>query len=446
MTIAMALALVLHPTTPKQTGDPVLVNVRDFGATGDGQLRIADLSGKKGKYPAGASKDLVGIQEAILSASPGETVFIPAGEYVLSAGESDPVIKVEKSISILGEPGSRLEVPVAKDGGSSKAFLLLFTSSKQISNVGIRHINLYRGYASFVGAQNAFIDGVTVEHCTFEDGWFTRDKATIPSYFAPAKVNTDTSGFELSLARVKNAVVKSNTFKRSDKVPGRGIVLWRTLDTSVTDNTFTGAFITAINGSGAVANKSGGFDSDTRVVNTVIRGNRATRSTKLEDLSEDHGMYIWGAKNTTIAGNTVKGWSLSDAGGSLKFRNAEGATIEDNTFIGSGLLLYSYSAPQGSSIPMLRDVTVRNNTIDLTGSVAKSSSASVQGRAGISYWRNFGKESDTMERNIVIHKNKIVNGSIQILGPANGPAFTVADNIASLVVIRPKGAKTRVGN
>ncbi|HLO98361.1 MAG TPA: right-handed parallel beta-helix repeat-containing protein [Fimbriimonas sp.] len=446
MTIAMAIALVLQPNTPKQTdNNPVLVNVRDFGATGDGQMRVADLSGKKGKYPSGASRDLVGIQEAVLAAKPGETVFIPAGEYVLSAGESDPVIKVDKSISILGEPGSRLEVPIDKNGSSS-AFLLLFTSSKPLSNVSIRHINFFRGYASFVGAQGSFIDGVTVEHCTFEDGWFTRDKANIPSYFAPAKVNTDTSGFELSLARVKNVVVKSNTFKRSDKVPGRGLVLWRTLDTTVQDNTFTGAFITAINGSGAVANSSGGFDNDTRVVNTVIRGNRVTRSTKFADLAEDHGMYIWGAKNTTIAENTIKGWSLSDAGGSLKFRNAEEATIEDNTFVGSGLLLYSYSAPQGSSIPMLRDVTVRNNTIDLTGSVAKSSSASVQGRAGISYWRNFGKESDTMERNILIHKNKIVNGSIQILGPANGPAFTVADNVASLVVIRPKGAKTRIGN
>lgn len=445
MSIALSLAMLMGSQPEPNTA---VVNVKDFGAVGDGQIHVAtasDLSKAKGKYPAGATKDLVAIQEAVLAAKAGDVVFVPSGEYVLDAAKQDPVIKIDKSISLQGEAGSRLEAPIDKDG-TSTGFLVVFTSSKALSNVGLRHINFFRGYASFAGAQGNFLNGVTVEHCTFEDGWFSRDKSEIPSYFNPPKVNTDNSGFELSIARAKNVSVKDNTFKRSDKVPGRGVVLWRTLNTRIEGNTFNGAFITAINGSGAVADKDGSFMDDTRVVETVIVDNKATRSTQLKDLSEDHGMYIWGAKNTTISRNTIKGWSLSDAGGSLKFRNAEGATIEDNSFIGSGLLLYSYAAPEGSKIPMLRDVTVRNNVIDLTGSVAKTSSASVQGRAGISYWRNFGKESDTHERNIVINRNRIVNGTIQILGPANGPAFTVAENDASLVVIRPKGAKTRIGN
>ncbi|WOO43399.1 hypothetical protein [Rubellicoccus peritrichatus] len=76
--------------------------------------------------------------------------------------------------------------------------------------------------------------------------------------------------------------------------------------------------------------------------------------------TEDHATYHHDVWNLIHRRNTMKGWSDSSSGGSIKIKNVNKVQVYDNTYYTSGLL----GRVEPATVSEFQDVYIRNNTIN----------------------------------------------------------------------------------
>jgi hypothetical protein len=185
--------------------------------------------------------------------------------------------------------------------------------------------------------------------------------------------------------------------------------MWRSTGIRVDGNYFLGRMRTAINVNGSknentfaadptttctAANVGGTcvidwatdqHSADIEIIKNVIeRDPTPAPGGKNGQVYEDHGIYVWGTERISILSNSIHGWSATPHGGCVKLASTDDVRIERNT-CGSGILLFTHiygngtSAPEPgddggaclladalphySAPPMLKNVSVSNNTV-----------------------------------------------------------------------------------
>lgn len=434
-----------------------MINPLSFGAKGinsmdyleDGELAKSNF---KGSYKIGDSWDLIGIQEAILSANQGDTVCVPKGKYNIfrnknvSAGTaSHASITVKSGISIIGISKPIIQSPLRED--QSRAAFKLTDNSQEIgSSIRIAGLHFSYGFLLFssTGSDVRRGDNIVIEDNEFDGGFVggitSFNDPEIPSSIDGTTLNSQQAGYVILISKINNAIIRNNIFRRDNKGPGRGIALFRTTNASIINNQMTGHFITAINVAGGKLSSPGILFDDSRNISSSIMNNIISRTASLTELTEDHGIYVVYGKNISIKGNQISGFSLGETGGSVKARNGEQYFIEDNFFKGSGVFLYNYDAT-GFGINYLRDVVVARNVVDQCNSPVGRPNGLALERAGIFFWSNISNRDANYiyEDNIKISSNKVHDGIIKVVEPLRGEAFSLIDNTAFKVSGEPVG-------
>ena len=163
-----------------------------------------------------------------------------------------------------------------------------------------------------------------------------------------------------------------------------------------------------------------------------INGYSVLKNKSIEvNYAEDHGIYVWGVAGIVIIGNSISGWSPTASGGSVKIRNGEDITIQNNTFNDSGIMAYTYEGTNqcntnsnvvNASCPpaYLKNVDIKGNIIVLTTNESDRCQ-------GIVY--------------ILIYQNKLYGGCIRIEN-AYSPAFKVYENTVNDCIYTVDGVES----
>lgn len=309
---------------------------------------------------------LAQMNAVIAAANSGQTVYVQPGTYNITGK-----LTMKNGITLRPVSGT----PVF-DATANTAQLLEMAYTSDISNCKIIGISYKNVRYKVTDASN-----VIFNNCIFDYG--VRKSGTDKAYLSDAYIH---------FIRVNQGEIKYCTFSRRVNKSGRGIYNTGSTGIQITNNTFgnggtTGYFVTAIN------------DNST---NSYISANTIRRIASWVNVAEtDHGIYTHSFNNMQIVGNNISGWPANEAGGAVKARNGDKLTISNNTFNNSGVMLYTYSH---ATQPYLRNVIVRDNTINLSGPPANNI------YNGIGYWRNTTSGS---EYSIRIANNKLPNGTIK---------------------------------
>lgn len=320
------------------------------------------------------------INTVLNAASSGDTVEVESGTYVIT-GE----LAIKSGISI-HKQSSVTPIFTAYDTSTSEMLEQYWSSNN--SNVDIYGIQFRNIRINIRNASNT-----SFRYCIFDYG--RREAGTTKAYTQDAYIQ---------MYNCDDMLVKGNVFKRRVGNSGRGIYTVDCVDTEIANNTFgnggtEGYFVTAIN------DNSDGTD---------ITGNTISRNASWVDADEtDHGIYVHSFNNITIENNTISGWPASGEGGAIKIRNGDGALIQNNTMLTSGILMYVYSSTVDH--PYLKNVEIINNTISVASAVNDI-------YHGIGYWRNTSA-SGFYEESILISGNCLSNGTLKISSPVNATLF-----------------------
>jgi hypothetical protein len=414
--LASAFAIV---KTPKDTAESMGVFRRAPAPT----VRIVNVT----KYQKGGRTDSEAIQAAINAANPGDTVFFPGGRYNL-----DKPFWFGSGVNHVGDP----KTAAVLVGRGRTSLLLKHTPSEPLHKTTIRGLQFDNVELSLSGDQSysSFTD-VTLEDCIFRNG-----KRSVPW-----------SSDYLRLAYTVGVTIDGCTFLRDSRSGGRGLVLERTHSSVIKDSYFgstrdledgapNGYFRTAINLTG--------YDepSQARNEDVIIDGNVWRRNEKIPcpfeapSRCEDHGLYVWGAKDVFISGNFGDGWSNTGAGGSVKVRNSEDIFIVGNHFLRSGILAHTHWHAKPKH---LERVVIADNRFDLLGNSGPGS--------GVVYWRSTDNELSNGsycrivggEDDIVIANNRFVAGGSIDVRCAEGRKFCIEGNAGMRLFLRVPSVRTR---
>jgi len=379
--------------------------------------------------------DTAAFQAAIDAATEGQEVYAPAGRYRLGQGADS--LRISLGMSLVGD-GAVL----AGEGASGTMFEISNRRADQgyapIDKLRVRgfvfdNVRLYfRGKRGARGARD-----IEITDCTFQNGYQL-------NVVGPRRKLKHWARPYASLIRVRDGRIERNTFLRSQGHGGRGVVIESSADVLIKDNRFgkiengrvtQAHFRTAINVHGndkrcdSMASDCVEYAEGISITdNVLLRGPSGEVST--EPASEDHGIYVRTFRDVRIRRNTIRGWSPTAHGGSVKIRQGTDALISENTMVGSGVLLNVY----GNNHPhYLKRVQVVNNDIDMQGAKCRKGEA----HRGILYYRKLSRpEATGLEESIEILDNRITDGGCVAVVNANAAGLCVAGN----------GLPTRVRN
>jgi hypothetical protein len=403
---------------------PSCVNVLSLGGRGDGLSHpiTAEELRSRGwaiKYRAGDEWDTIALQEAIDSAGPSETVFIPKGSYLifrLGANQTNRGFQLKSGLRVLSD-GAELRAPQ----GKSFDYAFNAQGSSTLQNILVKGI-VFDGITFKLNSLAApyLMSNITFERCAFLNG----------------SGQGGDNGYQIIANYVSGLVIESCRFERDSRRIGRSVIVQISRRVRIANSSWSGHFITAINVGGVSETGSAVFD-DGRSTDIEIDHNKLYRAPG--SYAEDHGIYAWGMRRLSVTSNEIAGWSLSAAGGGIKVRNGEDIAVRFNRLHGSGILLYAYYNSRLTFPNYLRNVAVEHNDIDLSGAAASTDGNSnfATYRPGISYWKNFA--GDDKSESIAIRYNEIKSGSITVFQPAHGPGFQITHNRVSYLALFPSG-------
>ena len=318
---------------------------------------------------------LAHLNELISQASYGDTVYLEPAVYII-----DGMINMVPGITLKGRDSIKPILDATAQ--ASELFEVTFTNP-DVSNCTFMNLTFYNVKMKFTPDTDYAIENVVFDGCLFDQGK-RRPGSDEKSY------TNDTYIFFL---KVEDAAIRNCTFLRRKGNDGRGVANKYTRNTIIENNNWggnspdtTGYFVSAINERGT---------------NTIIRNNTITKHPSWAPLEkQDHGIYALDFNGVSISNNVISGWPPNGSGGSIKARNGQNITIENNTFTTSGILLYVYETEKIQQ--HLKNVLIKNNVIEIIGG---DQTASIYN--GIGYW------TDTEYRNeysIRIDGNTITNG------------------------------------
>ena len=320
------------------------------------------------------------INTVLNTASYGDTIEVESGTYVITGK-----LAIKSGISI-HKQSSVTPIFTAYDTSTSEMLEQYWSSNNSDVDIyGIQFRNIR------INIRNA--SNTSFRYCIFDYG--RRQAGTTKTYTQDAYIQ---------MYNCDDILVKGNVFKRRIGNSGRGIYTVDCVDTEISNNTFgnggtEGYFVTAIND-----NSDG----------TSITGNTISRNESWVDFDEtDHGIYVHSFNNITIENNNISGWPASGEGGAIKIRNGDGAVVQNNTMLTSGIIMYVYVST--SNHPYLKNIEILNNTISVVNSPDDI-------YHGIGYWRNTNT-SGFYEESILISDNCLANGTLKISNPVNTGLF-----------------------
>lgn len=333
--------------------------------------------------PAGAPQ--AEIQAIIDGAVAGDIVSFSPGTYYLTGP-----LTLKNGITIEGNNCTWI--------GDDYYNVVKVIDTARLSNVTIQNLLTQNVHFRFWPTNPANVSGITISNVEFSDGLAELGQTAIDSRFM--------------IVKATNTTITGCRFLRTAGYPGKGIQLYLAQNTTITNNLFGttssttpnpetyGYFKTAINTNNGAT--TGGF-----VSNTTISNNHIYRTAAMPDdaANSDHGIYTLGFDGMTIANNVINGWVALNSGGAVKMRQGRNGTIQNNTFVRSGILLYVYD---NNLIQELRNVRVLNNTITVEGYDGVPHIYD-----GIGFWRNF-VTYNVAEYSVRIEGNTIYNGAICI--------------------------------
>lgn len=337
------------------------------------------------------------IQAIINSSASGDTISFASGTYNFTSA-----LTLKSGLVVQGNGCTW--------NGNNASNIVKVVDAASLSNVTINNLTANNVMFRLWGSPGASaVNNVTFSNITFQNGRAESGLAQIDSRYLQFKAT--------------NVTVSACTFLRTSSFPGKCLHLYLAEGMSFTGNkvgttsstspnpSTHGYFKTAINMNSDSVN--GGL------VNATISNNHIYRNTSMaiDSTNCDHGIYAHGFNSLTISNNTISGWPAAATGGAVKIRNGENATVSNNTFIRSGVLMYVYTT---GYYLFLRNVDVIDNTItqdswDGTPSIHK----------GIGFWRNYGDSTEEAEESIYISGNTITRGCINIATNTNTDFFNL---------------------
>ena len=238
------------------------------------------------------------IQDAINSATPGDTIFVEAGVY----NEFD--ISINKPLTLIG-----LNFPVID--AEEKGYILNITADS-VTISGFKLINVGKSYTKDYSAIHTYrINDFVIENNIFENPFFA-----------------------IHIEKSKNGVIRNNTIlgvAKEEHNSGNGIHLWHTSRVEVTDNKIEkmrdGIYFEFVKHSTVSGNESRNniryglhfmFSNDDKYENNIFEKNGA-------------GVAVMFSKNIVMRNNIFKlNWGTSSYG--LLLKEIYDATIYDNIF------------------------------------------------------------------------------------------------------------------
>ncbi len=238
------------------------------------------------------------IQDAINSATPGDTIFVEAGVY----NEFD--ISINKPLTLIG-----LNFPVID--AEEKGYILSITADS-VTISGFKLINVGKSYTKDYSAIHTYrINDFVIENNIFENPFFA-----------------------IHVEKSKNGVIRNNIIHgdaKEEHNSGNGIHLWHTSRVEVTDNKIEkmrdGIYFEFVKHSTVKGNESRNnlryglhfmFSNDDKYENNIFEKNGA-------------GVAVMFSKNIVMRNNIFKlNWGTSSYG--LLLKEIYDATIYDNIF------------------------------------------------------------------------------------------------------------------
>lgn len=278
---------------------------------------------------------------------------------------------------------------------SNNALLYFSKGDIEVRNIQFENISF-----RFLPTLKSDISRIYIENITMIDG-FNGEYSYIPGSSSVAST-VASNDHQISMVNVKGAMIYKSAFSREQNELGRGISLSSSQEIKIIRNTCKGYYVTCLNIGGS-KKKDGIFPDDLRGFNIEISQNSFIRFSGGEPATatigqeidrrvviEDHGIYIWGAKNISMTGNNIQGWSRTSSGNSIKLRDSENINILNNIFKTSGLSLYVHSCLPDVSC-YLRNVSISGNIFSETPDDTRSTLPVLNelGKSNTSYYTVF---------------------------------------------------------
>ncbi|MBI2026972.1 MAG: right-handed parallel beta-helix repeat-containing protein, partial [Deltaproteobacteria bacterium] len=320
------------------------LNVRDFGAFGDGRSHVLsqqDITqyGWNGKYQKGDEWDTVAISEAHEQAVAGMTVYVPTGTYLIWRKDFGASIKVNKGFDLKSGVALLGDRSVLIHPQAPSMLYLKYEYPRSYSNIIIEGFIFTHMGLDFDGSwHNMAVRNLTLKNCEFLNG------------LNPSAVTTSKMP-HVAVAYANNFTIENCRFVRDSGYIGRGITIYKSHDVTIRGNSFDnsqnqgGFFVTAINVNGTrVRFQSGTQSTDPQLPilessgkasildddwnkNIVIENNNLNRSSAGSFL-QDQGIYTWGFDGLVIRNNVINGWGYFSGLGAIKVRDGQNALIE----------------------------------------------------------------------------------------------------------------------
>ena len=321
------------------------------------------------------------------------TVLFEPGVYSMTAEICSAWAKKRNNV-IYNRKGDEGEVII--DASALDAVLSLkfeYSNSIIIKNMRFKNMKL---------AYNRCNDGV-FENLTIED---------------------NTSGCDMiGLYRCNNTTVKNcKLFFNDELLYGRGICIWNGDHNKIIDNIIRGH-----NLRGAIKAWSS-QNGDDRSLNLLIKGGEFSRGTSDPNIPEDHGIYVHDASKVVIDGVSIKGFSHSSSGGSIKLKNDDDIEVKNCVFRTSGMLLRIEEKVKGFRLENLwihdnlfidgtigswtpnlapKAIVIENNRF-LNGSVIFGQYARA---SNLNLYSNLARKSGGIYRNEIVGNNRAPKGT-----------------------------------
>lgn len=311
------------------------------------------------------------IQATIDSAVAGDCVIIQEGTNQITQA-----LTFRDDITIRGDWWSNGETVLDASNLSSA----LDMTQTNLKNCNIHRLTFNNVQLTLAGnSSHSGNVGNRITHCTFQ--------------------NVKSTNHIIKITYGADNIISNCDIQRDQKAfPGKGVAFYKAHGAQLLDSSITGYLVTALNILGF--NEADANDLNHRCKDIVVDGNYMSRR---YTSVEDHGIYAASYYNLQIRNNTIKFWTPTATGGSIKARNGDGLIIEDNTFHKSGVHLYVYD----NALPIhLNSVRVARNAFYMSGGDSNGVDA-------IFYYRT---TDDGAESSIRISDNFIDDGRIHIYG------------------------------